>query len=394
MERVDQAFHKTKGTAFAVPPAYGVIIKLSRVETLFNQTSAVRIHENGSSFSSCNRRSGTEVAGVSVTLHQASSLGSVHMVSSPVSNSTVVGELLSGDAILLGQLKGIVQDSSSLLTGDGLLRLEGAVIITRDDAVLSAEVDSSLAPVVVSNVGESRFNIGIVIIAHGVGDHSGKLGTSGSASGIEGAVAHTGHIAIISSIHHVVMVPSILRNVGEGQANLDGDGVHMGGVTIFRSDIHLHRVGVVHGSNAALKGNVALGATHNQLRASGSSKLSNQAGHVGAVGHFHSDGALFGGAVHDLTGEVANGEGGDFSFFVGSSPGQIEGVGGNGGLSGIVQTILSLYVDLSIRNFTGSTICSPTFPPLTAIFSSCSAEASIAVGNSFFIPTGEQPPLM
>ena len=30
---------KTKGTAFAVPPAYGVIIKLSRVETLFNQAS-------------------------------------------------------------------------------------------------------------------------------------------------------------------------------------------------------------------------------------------------------------------------------------------------------------------------------------------------------------------
>ena len=99
VKRVNQVLRKTIGTAFAVPPAYGVIIKLSRVETLFNQTSAVRIHENGSSFSSCNRRSGTEVAGVGIALHQAGSLGSVHMVSSPVSNSAVVGEQLGGDAI-------------------------------------------------------------------------------------------------------------------------------------------------------------------------------------------------------------------------------------------------------------------------------------------------------
>ena len=129
----------------AAPSSYGVIIKLSRVETLFNQASILGVHHDRSSFSSCNRRSGTEVAGVGIALHQAGSLGSVHMVSSPVSDNAVVGELLSGDAILLGQLKGIVQDSSSLLTSDNLLRLESAIIVAGDNLVLVAEVDGSLA---------------------------------------------------------------------------------------------------------------------------------------------------------------------------------------------------------------------------------------------------------
>ena len=61
---------KTKGTAFAVPSAYGVIIKLSRVETLVNQASTLGIHHNGSGFSSCHRVGGTEVA-IRVALHQA-----------------------------------------------------------------------------------------------------------------------------------------------------------------------------------------------------------------------------------------------------------------------------------------------------------------------------------
>src|SRR5699024_8152027 len=107
------------------------------------------------------------------------SLGSVHMVSSPVSDNAVVGELLSGDAVLLGQLKSVVQDSSSLLTSDGLLRLEGAVIITGDNAVLSAEVDSSLAPVVVRNIGEHGSNVGISSIAHSLSNHRSKLRASG-----------------------------------------------------------------------------------------------------------------------------------------------------------------------------------------------------------------------
>ncbi len=70
----------------AAPSSYGVIIKLSRVETLVNNTSVVRIHQDGSSFSSCNRRSGTEVTGVGVALHQAQRPSQVHMVSSPASD--------------------------------------------------------------------------------------------------------------------------------------------------------------------------------------------------------------------------------------------------------------------------------------------------------------------
>ena len=89
VERVHQVVRKTKGTANAVPPAYGVIIKLSRVETLLIQASVFGVHHDRSSFSSCNRRGGTEVAGTGVALHQASSLGSVHMVRSPVSDSSV-----------------------------------------------------------------------------------------------------------------------------------------------------------------------------------------------------------------------------------------------------------------------------------------------------------------
>ena len=75
-EKVDETFSplraadKTKGTAFAVPSAYGVIIKLSRVETLLIQC----VHHDGRSFSSCNLTSGTEGSILFIALHQTSGL--------------------------------------------------------------------------------------------------------------------------------------------------------------------------------------------------------------------------------------------------------------------------------------------------------------------------------
>ena len=132
---------KTKGTAFAVPSAYGVIIKLSRVETSVDNTSVLRIHQDGSGFSSCNRRSGTEVASAGIALHQAGGLHQVHALLGPASNGGVIGEQLTGG---LGQLKGVAQDGSSLLTGDSLVGLEGAVLVAGQDAVLDQKLIAAL----------------------------------------------------------------------------------------------------------------------------------------------------------------------------------------------------------------------------------------------------------
>ena len=93
----------------AAPSSYGVIIKLSRVETLVDNTSVLRIHQDGSGFSSCNRRIGTEVAGTGIALHQLSGLHQVHALLGPASNGGVIGEQLIGG---LGQLKGVAEGTS------------------------------------------------------------------------------------------------------------------------------------------------------------------------------------------------------------------------------------------------------------------------------------------
>ena len=81
------------------------------------------------------------------------------------------------------------------------------------------EVDCSLGPEIVGNVGEHGVGIaGLGLIAHSVGNHGSELRTSGSAGGIEGAVAHAGNVAVLGSIHHVIIEPVAGVHVGEGDA--------------------------------------------------------------------------------------------------------------------------------------------------------------------------------
>ena len=127
------SFQQTKGTACAVPPAYGVIIKLSRVETLFNQASVFGVHHDRSSFSSCNRRGGTEVAGTGVALHQAGLFAGIDKALSPAGNGSIVVVQLAGGA---GSTESLGQQGGGLLTGDLRVGIELALVVTSGNVLL------------------------------------------------------------------------------------------------------------------------------------------------------------------------------------------------------------------------------------------------------------------
>src|SRR5699024_1875597 len=131
-----------------------------------------------------------------VTLHQAGSLDDVDALLSPAGDGGIIRERFRRG---LSQLESAPQDGSSFLTGNGLVGLEGTVVITLQNVILDTEVNGSLAPEVCSNIGEHGGSfLGVGIVTQGVGNHGSELRTSGSASGIEGAVAHTGNISINS----------------------------------------------------------------------------------------------------------------------------------------------------------------------------------------------------
>src|SRR5699024_8937431 len=137
-------------------------------------------------------RSGTEVTGVLVALHQAGSQALIHVLAGPAADAGIVGILVVGD---LHQIKGAGQHSGNFLTGDSLVRLEGAVLVTVNNAVLGTEVDGVGGPVTV-HIGEGRGRGGLILVVHSPGDHSSELGAGQAALGLVFAVAHTFHIAL------------------------------------------------------------------------------------------------------------------------------------------------------------------------------------------------------
>ena len=125
----------------AAPSSYGVIIKLSRVETLFNQASVFGVHHDRSSFSSCNRG---RHAGTGVALHQAGLFAGIDKALSPAGNGSIVVVQLAGGA---GSTESLGQQGGGLLTGDGPVRSECSVIIAGYNTERRCQTDTLILAV-------------------------------------------------------------------------------------------------------------------------------------------------------------------------------------------------------------------------------------------------------
>ena len=70
-------------------------------------------------------------------------LHGVNILLGPASDRAVIREQVAGVA---GQVEGVLQDGGNLLAADGLSRLEGAIVVAGDNAVVSAEGDRAGIP--------------------------------------------------------------------------------------------------------------------------------------------------------------------------------------------------------------------------------------------------------
>ena len=135
------------------------------------------IHQNGSSFGSVQSAGGTEITGIGIALHQAGMLYIVNLCLGPACNLSVVRIQITSAAI---QIKRSLEHDSNFLASDGLICLELTVFIAENDIPLSAEGNSALGPVIISNVREYGIAIVGAVISQSSCQQLGKLRTGGS----------------------------------------------------------------------------------------------------------------------------------------------------------------------------------------------------------------------
>ena len=251
-------------------------------------------------------------------------LHGVDILLGPASNSGVIGEQLTSAA---GKVEGVAQHGGSLLAGDGLVGLEGAVLIAGNDTIFSTEGNGAVGPRARGHILKGGIHIVRIGGAQNVGDHSGELSAGDGTGGTEGAVAVAGNVTVSRGLHHVGIVPGIGAHIGEPVAQPHADGV-LGRITLVLSNnSHLAGGGEVHIGVAGEQGFAlefgVIDGNNSTLR---DGVVGSEIGVLGAVGQSNGDGLA---AVVDhsgVAGILLKVEGTHGAAGVGGGHSQVNGV--------------------------------------------------------------------